>query len=823
MSEPQADKIYVFDEKAHGQVLRENVELRAEINQLKERLFSADTVARTIQENGATTIKELRDALADALERITEEVKLLTAEQNAHGLTKRQLAAAEEALARQKERARTGRLHAMQTRTRLSEALAETERNLDVRNTQLALTEKARRELEKTLERGQFAIAQLTRDLDYQKHLASVATAGWKRSQEENDKLRRLVASTDEALAQVQQESAVLRNQWADAQAELGRVLQELQRALPPSTLPNISDLARLAAELIKQLRAEKAEAYEDRHHLLQAQAKAAYHLRNAAPEETACIATLDGLAFAAADRIAVLRKERDDERQNRIALQQEVNAAFHAFREAELMTGVRPVTISNLAGHARDRITELQDWLDQARHDFRRLDKQAGDRLRESAADNDALVEALRSLEWLEALQPADDDPDAQHCYICARKKEEGHADDCQVARALDGRAGAEMMRDLEKLRAENQRLQQNDQNNNVAYTILREAFPRPSQINSLIGLARAAVTKIENQDKAYYDLRSRIADLEGRLADENDFTEWLQGECDKAQDAHHRLRLKHAKASKLIARYKRDLEDALSLLRQAMKAQTTNPKPQGDKPMPTIQEVADQMDRETPSTLTATGEQRAQTDLEAEMKRRLDVILAEGREDAGRAPDGPQSPGNSPRINFQPESHPSPAPDAAERRTAPPYAPTAGPQQITPETAPAGSRLLLRKTRYPHNEIFEATVLEWAPNGKVVKMRYPNGWVNWDSGILQDAVIIDTLPKEEPSTLARLMAKRMLQHLMGDGAKRPQGNILTFVAEGRNKAEALDHAIRQLENLKRRAQEQEPSGATESASHGA
>jgi hypothetical protein len=714
--------------------------LEAANEQLKQQLFKADTAARTIQENGAATIKELREALHSARDAYD---------------------AAEKVLA--------------QTQAKL--------------------------------------------------------------------------AATEEALTQVQKESAELR---------------------------------------------EKAEAYEDRHHLLQAQAKtqqqiarmrheherAEHHLRNAAPDETRAIATLDGLAHAARDRISVLRSDlneardtiaraftqlhvafpdspndpahlvgiaihardtigilradREDANQNRIALQQECNAATATMRE------IWPhwpyaAPLSMLAVYARDRIAELQSQCDQNRHDLRNLDRLAGDRLREIAADKDALVNALREVEW----EGAVDDSLVGRCMECARLQSDGHTDDCKVARALDGRASADMMRDLDDLRrrlkdasdrASRHRvaLDQAEMNTNVAYTILREAFPRTPKgvgLDTLVMLARAAV--------------ERIADLERDVALAADQHTKILQERERA------IREK-AVAVKLVAEARRDLEAARQVANAAgrydqaredyydhrdasetgslekmrlggilQRAHTAlfaavrvyrehNHQTQGENTMPTIQEVADEMAQTAPSNLTATAEaERSQTALEAEMKRRLDAMMAEGGEDAGPSEKGLDN------LREDAKTLAEKLRELSEPATT--QAPTGGPQSLTPETAPAGARILIGQPRWTRNRVTEVTVLEWAPSGQAVKLRWPNHAETWERDLLEDAMLLETLPKQEPHPLAKVLARRMVQELTGHSAT----HTYNLHSEGRSKAECLDSAIQQLEELKRRAQEQEQTGA--------
>lgn len=51
---------------------------------------------------------------------------------------------------------------------------------------------------------------------------------------------------------------------------------------------------------------------------------------------------------------------------------------------------------------------------------------------------------------------------------------------------------------------------------------------------------------------------------------------------------------------------------------------------------------------------------------------------------------------------------------------------------KEITKETAPPGSRWLLRGTGYGSG-ILEATILEWSPSGQAVLLKYRSGSEHW------------------------------------------------------------------------------------------
>ena len=52
---------------------------------------------------------------------------------------------------------------------------------------------------------------------------------------------------------------------------------------------------------------------------------------------------------------------------------------------------------------------------------------------------------------------------------------------------------------------------------------------------------------------------------------------------------------------------------------------------------------------------------------------------------------------------------------------------------QRLTPETAPAGTRVLCRNRQSSRDEMFEATVLEWSAAGRVKLRHDPSGMIEW------------------------------------------------------------------------------------------
>lgn|SRR5262245_37209276 len=70
----------------------------------------------------------------------------------------------------------------------------------------------------------------------------------------------------------------------------------------------------------------------------------------------------------------------------------------------------------------------------------------------------------------------------------------------------------------------------------------------------------------------------------------------------------------------------------------------------------------------------------------------------------------------------------------------------------KITPETAPAGARLLIRRWDSQFEDIFEVTVAEWAPSGSAVRVRYADGHMRWEEKLPAYGVLVERLPDGQP-----------------------------------------------------------------------
>lgn len=70
----------------------------------------------------------------------------------------------------------------------------------------------------------------------------------------------------------------------------------------------------------------------------------------------------------------------------------------------------------------------------------------------------------------------------------------------------------------------------------------------------------------------------------------------------------------------------------------------------------------------------------------------------------------------------------------------------------RITPETAPAGARLLIRDRDFHYEPLIEITVLEWSPTAAAIKVRYASGSESWDDKLPVYGALVDTLtPKSQ------------------------------------------------------------------------
>jgi hypothetical protein len=66
----------------------------------------------------------------------------------------------------------------------------------------------------------------------------------------------------------------------------------------------------------------------------------------------------------------------------------------------------------------------------------------------------------------------------------------------------------------------------------------------------------------------------------------------------------------------------------------------------------------------------------------------------------------------------------------------------------KITPEAAPVGSRLLVKRRGGSFEDPFEVTVLEWSPSGRAVKWRYDHGGEHWSEDAVRYGVLVEKLP---------------------------------------------------------------------------
>lgn len=80
------------------------------------------------------------------------------------------------------------------------------------------------------------------------------------------------------------------------------------------------------------------------------------------------------------------------------------------------------------------------------------------------------------------------------------------------------------------------------------------------------------------------------------------------------------------------------------------------------------------------------------------------------------------------------------------------------AGEWPITPETAPAAARILVRATSLPYAALTEVTILEWAPSGKRVLLRDCRGVASWSEELVSRGRLVETLPQPKPRLIDTL-----------------------------------------------------------------
>jgi chromosome segregation ATPase len=293
MSEPEANNIYIFDAKAHGQDVAENARLKEENARLmqeiaemrirrNEVLIANDTACRSLlgalplstmaitgieqlAQRAAEWINELQTQLAAARQRLPElETELALAREAARNIQENSA-----------ESIKALREAHFETQARIKELEAQNAQQSEQITASIANTNDAMEqwmkasaqvvEAEQTLKRGQFAMAQLEKEMEYQEHHTGLATKGWQRS-------RAQLAATEEALAQVQRESAALREERDEDGAhmraigdEINRAFTQLQVAFPdsPNNPTHLVGLAIHARDEINRLRAERDKLQE--------------------------------------------------------------------------------------------------------------------------------------------------------------------------------------------------------------------------------------------------------------------------------------------------------------------------------------------------------------------------------------------------------------------------------------------------------------------------------------------------------------------------------------------------------------------------------
>lgn len=291
---------------------------------------------------------------------------------------------AEQQLAEQKERSRVGRLRAMQARGRLRKALIDVmeawkrdspglpeysapewrqaKEALDPRDApaepdegaqlraQLAAEKEASRSVQAYNEE---IIRQLRVALtDAKDRIPELEQA------EDEPQPVNPYAHCEELLAELEHLRKENKNWEAlqgvfDITYDKNRLLRR-QLAEADDAIKMVQDQLAASEEALAQIQQENAALREESASLRDQAAQAAYHLRRAAPDETGYIATLGGIAFATADRIAVLRADLNN-------AEDLIARAFTQLHVAFPDSPNDPTHLVGLAIHARDEINSLR------------------------------------------------------------------------------------------------------------------------------------------------------------------------------------------------------------------------------------------------------------------------------------------------------------------------------------------------------------------------------------------------------------------------------------------------------------------------------
>jgi len=541
------------------------------------------------------------------------------------------------------------------------------------------------------------------------------------------------------------------------------------------------------SATVIQELRTALANAQERIEKLERESARAFAHLKRALPDLTATN-SLTGITFAAADRIAVLRQESDEAR----------DIIARAFTQLHVAFPDSPNDRAHLVGiaiHARDEINRLRADREAERIEGNCMTKkkitlrEARDSAMKISEETDARLAEERRAELKAQLAEA---KQLRLSYLWRAEEAEARAASALREKAEAVRLAALARQESEALRRDLLDTEKTLKRGQFAIAQLNKELEYQKHLN---GMALSGWKR--SQDTA----RSAHADfmtLDRKARN-----------CLRQADADNAALREELKAARQVAdaavkwgdltNSPIECMEASVRLQQAVRAyreQNNNQQPQGEQLMPE-------------DTFMNTHEaQAASAKLEAVMKRRLDAILAEqpaatermAPDDAvGRAQGAPQSPGNGPRINFQPDPLPLPTPA------------TSSGQPITPETAPAGARILVKRRGSRYADPHEITIREWAPSGKRVLFYDRAGMEHWDEDLPVSGVLLETLPPSPVRLLAIALAKKTMAHLKGDGAEKGELAGLDTLLKDK------PGAVATMENLDELAERREASGDEE------
>lgn len=65
---------------------------------------------------------------------------------------------------------------------------------------------------------------------------------------------------------------------------------------------------------------------------------------------------------------------------------------------------------------------------------------------------------------------------------------------------------------------------------------------------------------------------------------------------------------------------------------------------------------------------------------------------------------------------------------------------------QLLDPKLHPVGTRLILAE-KSDDTSVYEATIVEWAPSGELVKLSYTSGVISWEKCWNYSPVVIEVL----------------------------------------------------------------------------